>query len=458
LDITWLGPNIEAAFDSEGYGDGLILVHGFSKGNGYMNRAGEMVIPYGYLRGRRFSEGLAAITTEKMETPPAYQGELYIYHYIDTKGNTVFPDGSISDESFHNGLAKVADQSGKASFINKDGELIFPFLYDDLDYPSDGRVLYKLGNLFGYLDLNGNVLIEAQYPFAEGYSEGTAAVRDEAGKMGYIDLNGQEVIAPIYETAGKFIDGAAPVSNEEKGYGLIDRSGELVIPMKFRYVGECGDGMTAVQSFDEKWAFFTSSGKKVTAFQYDIVRDYVNGIAVVKLPNTHYGAIDRHGNIVVPFVFSGLTDFQEGLAVGSGYVSGEDVLTGIIQYPAAANSGSQSRHYIAVIIDGKEAISDQEPVIENGRILIPIRMIVEQLAADVDWLPKTRSAVIRYNNTEIQLSIGEKEAFVNGHPYDLDVPARIVGGRTMIPLRFLMEQFDLDIRWDEQARTVFIGS
>lgn len=60
--------------------------------------------------------------------------------------------------------------------------------------------------------------------------------------------------------------------------------------------------------------------------------------------------------------------------------------------------------------------------------------------------------------TKIKLKIGAGEAFVNGEQINLDVPACIINGRTMAPLRFISESLDTVVDWDESNYTVYISS
>jgi len=56
----------------------------------------------------------------------------------------------------------------------------------------------------------------------------------------------------------------------------------------------------------------------------------------------------------------------------------------------------------------------------------------------------------------ISMQIGEKTAYVNGVPVSLDVPPRIINGRTMVPIRFVSENFGAEVGWDSDTKTVTI--
>ncbi len=96
------------------------------------------------------------------------------------------------------------------------------------------------------------------------------------------------------------------------------------------------------------------------------------------------------------------------------------------------------------------------PTVVDGRTLVPIRAIIESLGGRVVWIEETNSVVLLLNNEQIQLNIDEKIAQVNGEEKSLDVEPKIINQRTMIPLRFVAEEFGLGVAWDDDTQTVFI--
>jgi hypothetical protein len=78
-----------------------------------------------------------------------------------------------------------------------------------------------------------------------------------------------------------------------------------------------------------------------------------------------------------------------------------------------------------------------QPVLINNRTLVPIRAISEALGAIVDWDNATSTITITQGPNVIYLTIDSATATVNGTQTSLDVPAELLGGRTMVPLRFV---------------------
>ena len=113
---------------------------------------------------------------------------------------------------------------------------------------------------------------------------------------------------------------------------------------------------------------------------------------------------------------------------------------------------------IRVYIDGRLAHFDVPPTIIQGRVLVPLRGVFEQLGANVDYDARTQHIVAIRGTQIVELTIGSRQATVNGAPRLLDVPAFTMGGRTMVPLRFISESLGADVQWNAASQTILIGT
>jgi hypothetical protein len=78
------------------------------------------------------------------------------------------------------------------------------------------------------------------------------------------------------------------------------------------------------------------------------------------------------------------------------------------------------------------------PIIKDGRTLVPIRTVMESLGGKLDWDAEKRLVTVNYNGTEIKLIINSKRIIVNGSIVENDVAPLIINGRTYLPLRLLL--------------------
>lgn len=113
---------------------------------------------------------------------------------------------------------------------------------------------------------------------------------------------------------------------------------------------------------------------------------------------------------------------------------------------------------ISVQLDGRSLQFDQPPAMIGGRLLVPLRGIFEALQADVVYDAPTRSIQATKGSRVVQLQLGSRTAIIDGRTTYLDVPADTVGGRTMVPLRFVSEALGADVKWEGATKTVRLSS
>ena len=106
--------------------------------------------------------------------------------------------------------------------------------------------------------------------------------------------------------------------------------------------------------------------------------------------------------------------------------------------------------------DGNILGFDVPPIIEDGSTLVPMRFLFEQMGADVEWDSETQTATATLDNKAVTFSIDNVNARINNKPAKMDVPARLVNGKTMVPLRFLSENMGYDVDWDADSRTAIV--
>ena len=117
---------------------------------------------------------------------------------------------------------------------------------------------------------------------------------------------------------------------------------------------------------------------------------------------------------------------------------------------------------VTIYMNGEIISTDQPPVIKNSRTFVPVRVIAENLGAQVFYLKDEKAVSIEKGGKLIYIPIGKKEMRISttemAGPVPLDEPAFIKNNRTMLPLRAIAEMFDMDVAWDEAARAVRISS
>lgn len=130
---------------------------------------------------------------------------------------------------------------------------------------------------------------------------------------------------------------------------------------------------------------------------------------------------------------------------------------------------NKSKEKVKVKIDGAEITFDVEPEIIDGRTMVPLRKIFEELGALVKWDDETQTVSARKSSKTVTLTIDSEDMQIDKGDTDsegnaivetvtLDVPAQLVSDRTLVPARAVSEAFGLDVDWDEATNTVSITS
>lgn len=258
-------PTFEKAYP---FSDGLAAVQK-NELWGFIDTKGRMVIEPQFIMVGLFSDGLARFRDKRFTDS---------WGYIDKTGKVVIEPQFDAAADFRNGVARVgfATLKGKLlsrivdvglecdyKFIDRTGKIVPepPPLHYATGEPGE-LIPFRKNNMAGYLNAEGEVVIEPQFQAASAFSDGLASVRKE-GLFGYIDKRGEWVIPPRFQYANDFSEGLAGVPLGENGWGFIDRTGKEVIPGKFAWVyGGFRHGVAEI-AFDRKRGYINKKGEWV---------------------------------------------------------------------------------------------------------------------------------------------------------------------------------------------------
>lgn len=140
------------------------------------------------------------------------------------------------------------------------------------------------------------------------------------------------------------------------------------------------------------------------------------------------------------------------------------VVLSVFVLALSLNTYAKQKTYL--FVDGNHIKTDAEPFIENGRTLVPIRFISENLKNKVDWNSDEKKVTVTPEEereiSKIELVIGSDVAKLydkegNFKEEKLEVPAKITNSRTFVPVRFISETLGTEVNWDPENRVVIIG-
>lgn len=256
------------------FSEGLAAVRegtGYGIKWGFVDKTGEVVIPVGKYSypyyALSFHEGLTAVNNDAYgpaRDPNARNG------FINTAGELVIPYQYYEVpevKGFQNGFVAVGNENGKWGVADRTGKLTVPYQYNRIQSLWSGRLVVNNENMdYALIDTTGKQLV----PFGkydciiDSYDDLIRVYNCSSNDTyyGYIDAAGREVIPCVprkYYRMMDFSEGFAIVQNKESfRWGFIDKTCKEVVPCKYSWVSEFSEGYAAVQLGD-KWGYIAVS-------------------------------------------------------------------------------------------------------------------------------------------------------------------------------------------------------
>ncbi len=244
--------NYDLTYFSEGFA--TIRLGSYSEGTeqiGFVDSKGQINILPSATSLFNFSEGLSSFEKNGLRG------------YVDRNMNIVIEPQYKYAGSFNDGLARVTDKNNNDYYIDKTGQKAID--RDGGDF-SEGMAFFEVkdkyfGSKYGFIDTNGNTVIQPKFRHAEFFYEGLCAVEDsDTYKWGFIDKKGKYVVKPQFDEVERFSEGLAQIKINDK-WGYINKKGKIVIPAKFDAVGDFENGIVAVE-IDDEWNYYIDKSGK----------------------------------------------------------------------------------------------------------------------------------------------------------------------------------------------------
>lgn len=307
-----------------GFNDGLCWVKKNDR-MGFINCNGTIVIPVKYdFCASNFYNGYVTIRKEdkwgildkkgKIVLPFIYDGIIYYDGELAivekdkkcaiVKNDLTFLVGFVYDriEPFVNGFAEI-ELDYHCGLINRNGIEVIPCIYGLIWRSDNSDIMIATYNLkHGLIDVNNNVLVPFVFDALQFPSQDIVCAK-KYGKWGYINTKGQILVGYIYDDAKPFFGGFAIIKKNEK-FGMINKSGNIVIPIIYDYIyrSDCDSCKLLAVSKNGHAGYINYEGKVVIPFIYDGSQEFNDGYAAV-CKNMKWGFINTQGKLVIPFKY-----------------------------------------------------------------------------------------------------------------------------------------------------------
>ena len=251
-----------------------------------------------------FSNGLAAISFRYDN------GKIEKWGFINKNGALVIP--AIYDRilfEFKKGIS-IVSLNKKTLVINKLGKNIIP--QDHSFYNGgDDFVTIKKNNYYGLIDYKGKIVVPALYDLIYCIPKTKLIKVWKANRVGYLNNNGKEVINLNYSSLGDYVFNNPILAEKNRKWGYIDINNKEVISFKYDQAFGFKEERARVQK-NNKWGFINNNGEEIISIIYDQVDDFSDGFAGVEL-NKKWGFIDYKGKLVIPTIYDSTSEFKNGL-------------------------------------------------------------------------------------------------------------------------------------------------
>lgn len=127
----------------------------------------------------------------------------------------------------------------------------------------------------------------------------------------------------------------------------------------------------------------------------------------------------------------------------------------MVAFPKGADASSYSAK---IYLDGNELSLSSNVKVENisGTVMVPIRVISENLGYSVGWNKSSQTVTVKGDGTTVEMVVGSKYAKINGQRAEMTKAPILRGGTTIVPIRFISEQMGLDVKWDNKEKAVYL--
>lgn len=236
-------------------------------------------------------------------------------------------------------------------------------------------IAFKDGEKWGFVNWEGEIVINPQFSEAHNFSEGLAVVANKSGEFGYVDEEGSIVISQQYLEATGFKEGKAWVVEKGEAPACIDKNGEVLFTCDFcDLVCPYYDGLALyreeTKDGEKIYGFLNADGTIAIPATYDGAGFFVEGLAKVENEDGEIGFINKEGTLVIPYQFESTSWFDQygsqTCIAGDGEEAGViDVKGKYVINPQFDNMWIWKRNYIVEVDDEYGVVDAQGKYLIN---------------------------------------------------------------------------------------------
>src|SRR5580658_508061 len=95
-------------------------------------------------------------------------------------------------------------------------------------------------------------------------------------------------------------------------------------------------------------------------------------------------------------------------------------------------------------------------LVRGGTIFIPLRSMFEQMGATVSYDAASKTATVSKAGAQVVVTVGKPEVVINGESRPLDVPPIVYQGVVLVPVRVISEGMGAYVQWVPDRHIVVV--
>ncbi len=268
---------------------------------GVLSEQGETLVPFAYSKIIETPIGLIVFKINKSDGLQ----RSYSLGFYNRNFKLVLPCQFGSLLPIENGyLIAQRNTEKKFGLVDTIGQIIIPFIYDELSSPTEDLFLAKKDSKFGFINRKNHVVIDFEFDYAAPFSEGLAAA-SKSQQIGFISKKGHFEIPQIFSSANDFHYGYAQVFFHNLAT-CIDHSGKILFPTIFNSLSPAGNNQFIFEANQTIQASFLSYLKELPIAQSIAETDAYSKLNLSEewdmdfMEETYHfmGVIDAQGNLI----------------------------------------------------------------------------------------------------------------------------------------------------------------
>lgn len=112
----------------------------------------------------------------------------------------------------------------------------------------------------------------------------------------------------------------------------------------------------------------------------------------------------------------------------------------------------------SMTVNGKKQNLEVAPLLKDNTTYVPIKYVLDVFGGNAAWNAAAKKITVTRGTMVLELTVGQKAFLLNGVSSKAEVAPIIVNGRTLVPLRLVSEQLGIGVNWEQKTKSITLES